>query len=154
MNRKVLNYVLGCFFSKATIRFVDVTICLFVYFFFHPIETADLLVRSVENVFDPRKIWSCMCVSTLESVHLCVYFVAEHLVGSRIWHGICVFTLVKGRTIANRVANALHALIIYQSILRRMFTIRRHAEMRDGGGESSTIDNDIRLNYYSCLRIP
>lgn len=52
----------------------------------------------------------------------------------------------------NRAANALHVLIICQSILRRMFTTRRHAEMRDGGGESSTIDNDIRP-IYLCDRI-
>lgn len=58
---------------------------------------------------------------------------------------------MKGRTIVSRVANALRVLIICQSILRRMYIIQRHAEMRDGGGESSTIDNDIRhkieMNY-------
>lgn len=44
----------------------------------------------------------------------------------------------------NRAVNALPVPIIYQSILQRMYTIRRPAEMRVGGDESSTIDNDIR----------
>lgn len=57
---------------------------------------------------------------------------------------------MKGRTIVNRVENALPVLIIYRSILRRMFIIRRHAEMRDGGGESSTIDNNIR-QILTCV---
>lgn len=53
---------------------------------------------------------------------------------------------MNGRTIANHVANALHVLITYQSILQRMFIIQRPAEMRDGGDESSKIDNVIRQN--------
>lgn len=58
------------------------------------IGLAALHARSVENVFDQRKISSCMCVSILGSARLCVCSVAEHLEASRIWHGICVFIRV------------------------------------------------------------
>lgn len=51
---------------------------------------------------------------------------------------------MKDPIIVSPAASALPVPIIYQSILQRMFTIRRPAEMRVGGDESSTIDNDIR----------
>lgn len=56
----------------------------------------------------------------------------------------------------SRAENALPVLIICQSISRRMFTTQRHAEMRDGGGESSRIDNDIRPNEitWTEFRVP